>query len=57
MIHVLGLAMIGARISHAIGISSGSGHGKFRFYGMVMTVNVIVVSAVLCAALALLTLF
>jgi len=54
MVHVLGVSMVGARISHAIGISTGTGHGKFRFFGMVMTVNVIIAGAILCAALALL---
>ena len=47
-LHVLGVAIVGARISHAIGISSGTGHGKFRFYGMLMTINVIIAAALLC---------
>lgn len=46
-IHGLGAAMVGARVSHAIGLGSGTGHGKFRLYGMVMTVNVIVAGALL----------
>lgn len=52
-IHVLGLAMVAARLTHAIGLSSPTGRGKFRFYGMVMTVNVIVAAALLCLWLAL----
>lgn len=57
MIHVLGVSMVGARIAHAIGLSSAEAPGKFRFYGMVMTVNVIVLAALLCAALALIGMF
>ena len=56
-IHLLGVPMVGARVAHAIGISSGTGHGKFRFYGMVMTVNVIAATALLCAALTLAGMF
>ena len=51
-IHILGLMMVGGRIAHAIGLNSKTGHGKFRFYGMVTTVTVIVLGAFLCLWLA-----
>ena len=51
-IHVLGLLMVGARVAHAIGINSGTGYGKFRFYGMVATVVVYILGALLCLWLA-----
>ncbi len=51
-IHALGLLMLGARISHVIGITSGMGHGKFRFYGMVATLSVFILGGLLCLWLA-----
>ena len=55
-IHILGLMLIGARISHVIGISSSTGHGKFRFYGMVVTMTVFGLGALLNLLLVLPTL-
>ena len=51
-VHALGLLMVGARVAHVIGINSGTGHGKFRFYGMVTTVLVYMLGALLCLWLA-----
>lgn len=51
-IHALGVLMVIARLMHYIGVVSGSGHGKFRYYGMVITVNIIALSALLCFWLA-----
>lgn len=46
-LHILGGLALVARISHYIGVTTGSGHGKFRFYGMVMTIIVFVLGALL----------
>ncbi len=47
-IHVLGVLMIAGRLAHYRGLSSGTGHGKFRFYGMVASVAAIASAALLC---------
>ena len=54
-IHILGVLLTGGRIIHAIGLSSPKGFGKFRFYGMVTTINAIILAALLCLWLAALT--
>ena len=52
-VHALGTLMVLARISHYYGMTTGSGHGKFRFYGMVITITVLGLGAALCVWLAL----
>ena len=52
-IHGLGLFMVVARLMHYKGVTTGSSHGKFRFYGMVMTVTLLALGALLNLWLAL----
>ena len=51
-LHVLGLLLLAGRICHVIGISSSTGYGKYRTYGMVMTLGVLILGATLCLWLA-----
>jgi len=56
-LHAFGGALVLGRILHMIGLSSAQAPGKFRFYGMVLTLSVIILAALLCAALTLLRMF
>lgn len=56
-IHILGVLMVVARSLHYIGVTMGTGHGKFRAQGMRVTVLVFVLGALLCAWLSLPILF
>lgn len=47
-IHVLGLLMLCSRILHYIGLTTGTGYGKPRVYGMMLTFLVYVLGASLC---------
>lgn len=47
-IHLLGLLMLCARILHYVGLTTGTGYGKPRFYGMMLTFLVYVLGALLC---------
>jgi len=51
-IHVLGLLMVVSRVLHYVGVTTGTGHGKYRSYGMQMTGLCFVLGALLCLWLA-----
>lgn len=51
-LHLLGAAFIIGRLSHAYGLSQTPHILKFRVTGMVLTLNAIIVAAVLCLVLA-----
>ncbi len=46
LVHVLGLMLLAARISHAYGVSSESADFRFRVGGMVLTFAVFITGAV-----------
>ena len=48
LIHVLGLALLGGRLSHAWGMSQAQEVFGFRVAGMIATFTVIVAAALLC---------
>lgn len=52
-VHVLGITLLAGRIFHVIGIRTGTGYGKFRFYGMIFTLLSILLGALLCAWLSI----
>ncbi len=51
-IHALGLLMVVSRVMHYAGVTTGTGHGKFRKNGMRLTALVFVLGALLCLWLA-----
>ena len=57
IVHFLGSLLLLGRASHVYGMRSASAPGKFRFYGMVMTINVYVIGAIICFYYALMTAF
>jgi uncharacterized membrane protein YecN with MAPEG domain len=42
-LHVMGIVVLGSRISHAIGLTQTTKGGKFRVYGMYATAFVLVI--------------
>lgn len=52
-IHVLGVVLLIGRLIHYVGLTTGRGYGKLRFYGMVLTVIAILLGAFLNLWLAL----
>jgi uncharacterized membrane protein YecN with MAPEG domain len=50
LLHILGIALIVARLAHGYGLSTNSGVSPGRFVGATVTWLVILVAAVLCLA-------
>ena len=48
LIHVLGLAFLAGRILHAVGLSSSSGSSAGRMWGTLITLLVMLATAVAC---------
>lgn len=53
VIHVLGVAMLGSRVLHALGVLTGDGHGTCKRISVWLTLGVYVIAAILSIMLAL----
>lgn len=53
VIHWMGLLMIISRISHAGALLKGPGYGPYRMAGMMISMAVFTIGAMLCIALAI----
>ena len=52
IIHWMGVLMIISRISHAIGLIKPPGYGPFRMAGVLITLAVFLIGALICISLA-----
>ena len=53
LVHLLGLALVGGRAAHAWSFSAAELRGRSRFVGMVLTMTMLGVAALLCVVRAL----